>query len=153
MPVSRRLIANAIAAQLVGVTNAAGFYGQVGRGLDGTLGGEPQPKSATDPRVAPYFVFYPGPGGDGPDLEAAQLDDDITQGFSITAAAGDVEDLLALVDRITTRIYLWTPTVAGHVCGRITYPLGFQPGAHLVDRQFDPHRLYVPLQYQLTATT
>ena len=153
MPVDRRLLSGAIATRLLGVANAAGYYGQIGRGLDGTLGGEPQPKSSDDPRIAPYFVFYPGAGGDGPDLEVAQLDDDITQGFSITAVAGDVDDLLALVNRINARIYLWSPTVAGHVCGRITYPLGFQPSGHLVDRQFEPNRLYVPMQYQLTATT
>lgn len=162
MPIiSRRLLANAVAARMAGVTNAVGYYGQMGRLLPGAPADtpvDPQPKSATDPRVRPYFVFYPGAGGQGPDPDAADRAIDLTQPFRITAAAGDVEDLLALVDRIEARLLHWTPDLAaageGVHIGYLRRPPGVPDTAPvLTDTQFSPHRLYTPLQYQLTATT
>lgn len=164
MPVtiSRRLLANAVATRLVGVTNASGYYGQVGRAL--TLpapsgwSADPQPKSATDVRVRPYFVLYPGAGGQGPDPDLADTAVDLTQPFQITAAAGDVEDLLALVDRIEARLLRWTPDLgtagAGLHIGYLRRPPGVPATAPvLTDTQHSPARHYTPLQYQLTATT
>lgn len=150
---SRRAVANAIAARLAGVTNATGYYGQVGRLLNGTLGPDPQPKSATDQRVQPYFVLYPSGGAPGPDPDLGDGNRDMTQNHQVTAAAGDIEDLLALVDRIVDRLYLWTPTVTGLVLGPLRFPPGYVPGPVLADKNFTPNRLYVPLLYQLTATT
>lgn len=164
--ISRRLLANAVAARLAGVTNAAGYYGKVGNPLPsqllvsagGTVPDDPQPKSATDARVRPYFVLYPGAGGQGPDPDAADQAVDLTQPFRITAAAGDVEDLLALVDRLEARLLHWTPDLgaagAGVHIGYLRRPPGVPDTAPvLTDTQFSPHRLYTPLQYQLTATT
>lgn len=152
MPVNRRALAGAIAARLATVTNATGFYGQIGRGLDGTLGGDPQPKSADDLRVQPYFVLYPGAGSDGPDSSLGDRAADVTLDPLVTVAAGDVDDLLAAVDRIDAALSLWTPVVEGHVCGRLRPPPGYS-APQLVDRDFEPVRLYVPLRYQFTATT
>lgn len=161
--VSRRAIANAIATRLVGVTHATGYYGQIGRPLPsqqlidagGTIPADPQPKNKPngDMRVRPYFVFYPGAGGPGPDADLGDCNVDVTLAFAITAAAGDIEDLLALVDRIVDRLHRWTPTVAGVVCGRIAFPPGYEPGPLLVDDTFKPERLYVRLPFQITATT
>lgn len=160
MPISRRLVANAVAARLVDVTNAVGYYGQIGRLLPGAPADtptEPQPKSANDARVKPYFVLYPGAGGQGPDPDAADQAVDLTQAFRVTAAAGDIEDLLALVDRIEARLLRWTPVLAGVTDVHVGY-LRRPPGVPntppvLTDTQHSPVRLYTPLQYQLTATT
>lgn len=159
MPISRRLVANTVAARLVGVTNATGYYGQVGRLLPGapdTTPTEPPAKSSTDSRVAPYFVLYPGAGGQGPDPDTADQADDLTLPFQVTAAAGDIEDLLALVDRIHARLNRWTPDLGltGVHVGYLRRPPGVPATAPvLTDTQFSPVRLYTPLQYQLTATT
>lgn len=165
--ISRRLLANAVAARLVGVTNASGYYGQIGRPLPGqqlvsgggTVPDDPPAKAAQDPRVAPYFVFYPGAGGAGPDPDAGDGAIDLTQPFQINAAAGDIEDLLALVDRIDARLHRWTPVLEspagdGVFVGYLQRPFGAPTTLPiLTDTQFSPHRLYTPLQYQLTATT
>lgn len=161
MPISRRLLANAVATRLLGVTNATGYYGQIGRLLPGAPADtptEPQPKSATDARVKPYFILYPGAGGQGPDPDAGDGAVDLTQPFQITAAAGDVEDLLALIDRIEARLLRWTPDLGEAGVGIHFGYLRRPPGVPntlpvLTDTQHSPVRLYTPLQYQLTATT
>lgn len=159
--ISRRLLAGAVAARLLAVTNATGYYGQIGRLLPGAPDGtpvDPQPKSAKDARVRPYFVIYPGAGGQGPDPDAGDQAVDLTQPFQVTAAAGDVDDLLALVDRIEARLLRWTPDLGaageGLHIGYLRRPPGVPATAPvLTDTQHSPVRLYTPLQYQLTATT
>lgn len=159
--ISRRLLANAVAARLLGVEHATGYYGQVGRLLPGAPDDtpvDPQPKSATDARVQPYFVHYPGAGGQGPDPDAGDQAVDLTHPFDVTAAAGDIEDLLALVDRLDARLLRWVPDLGAagegiHV-GPVRRPPGVPASAPvLTDTQHSPHRLYARLQYQLTATT
>lgn len=156
---SRRLLANAVAARLADLTPATiGYYGAIGRPLTSPAPAgwvaDPPPKSQADQRVQPYFVLYPGGGTDGPDPNIADQVTDLTAPFQVTAAAGDIEDLLALIDRIDARLNRWIPAVTGLVCGPLRPPPGFNPGpTPLVDKQYAPNRLYVPLQYQLTATT
>lgn len=160
--ISRRALANAVAARLAGVANATGYYGQIGRPLPGVTGapGDPQPKDKPngDLRVRPYFVLYPGSGGPGPDPVLCDRDTGITLPLPVTAVAGDVEDLLALVDRILARLDGWRPTATGDLAGvafdRVRFPFGYDPGgALLVDDQFKPARLYTRLPLQITATT
>lgn len=156
---SRRLIANAVAGRLAGLAPATiGYYGAIGRPLTSPAPAgwvaDPPPKSQQDQRVQPYFVLYPGAGSDGPDANLGDESIDLTAPFQVTAAAGDIEDLLALIDRIDTRLNRWAPAVADLICGPLRPPPGFNPGpTPLVDKQYSPSRLYVPLQYQLTATT
>lgn len=153
---SRRAIGAAIATRLLEVTNAPGYYGQVGRLLPGAQANtpkDPPQKSPTDARVVPYFVLYPGTGGDGPDANLGDESIDLTQLHQVTAAAGDVEDLLGLVDRIDAKLNRWSPTVAGVVAGRLHMPPGFDPGQPIPDNQQQPVRYFVPLQYRLDATT
>lgn len=155
--VSRREVGNAVAAHLAGVTNATGYYGQVGRPLPGvdpaTVPADPPPKSPTDPRVRPYFIVYPTAGVPGPDPDLADVADDLTLPLRITAAAGDVEDLLGLIDRIETRLHRWTPTVVGLALGRVVHPIGYAAPPILLGRDVNPHRHYTSLTYQVTATT
>lgn len=161
---SRRAIANAVAMQLAGVDKATGYYGQIGRPLPGqqlvsaggTIPDDPQPKDPAngDLRVKPYFVFYPGAGRPGLEPDAGDSVTDLTMPLPTTAVGGDIEDLLALIDRIQARFDTWRPTVAGVAFDRVRYPLGFDLGsALLVDDQFKPERLYVRLPFQVTATT
>jgi len=154
MTVSRRQLGNLVAEHLaVLAPTTIGYYGQIGRPLTPALAGaipaSPPVKSSSDPRVKPYFVLYPGAGTDGPDTPLCGTPDGLTWSFRITAAAGDVEDFLALVDRIDARLIGWAPIVAGYLPGRV----GRQPGydaPQLVDEQVTPPRVYTLLQYQLT---
>ncbi len=160
---SRRAIANAVATHLAGVTNATGYYGQIGRALPGqvldsaggTVPDDPAPKDPTngDLRVKPYFVLYPGTGGPGPEPDAGDSVTDLTLPLPITAAAGDIEDLLALIDRLTARFDTWRPSIGGTAFDRVRFPTGYVPGQLLVDDQFKPARLYTRLPFQITATT
>ena len=158
---SARLVAGQVAARLTSVANATGYYGQIGRPLPGqslvaqgdTIPPSPQPKSSTDQRVRPYFVAYPGALGEGPDTDLALCAVDGTLPLSITAAGGDVDDVLALIDRIEGALYRWTPTVPGLVCGPVEHPLGYTGAGLLVDRDISPHRVYAVLPYRLTVTT
>lgn len=156
MPILRRPLALAVATRLAGVTNATGYFGQVGpmNGLPGVTGtpADPPPKSTDDARVKPYFVMFPGIGlpGDEPDLGDTLVDLDWS--FGVTVAGGDIQDVLALVDRIDALLYRWAPTVAGFQCGPLRYPPG-RDVPLLLDQAFKPVRHYAPLQYQLTAHT
>jgi len=149
--ISRRLVVGAVAARLQTVTNTTIYYGQVGRRLDGSFGHEPPTKSAIDLRVRPYAVLFPGTGTDGPDLDLAGCNTDLTLPYQVTAAAGDIDDLLGLVDRIDAALHRWHPTVPGYVVGRLERPPGFSPLV-LPDRAVTPERLFVPLQYVHTTT-
>jgi hypothetical protein len=153
---SRRLLGGAVAARLATMSlTTVGYYGAIGRPLvqPTPSGWVPDPPAKTDGsgHVQPYFVLYPGGGGDGPDADLADTATDLTDLYRITAAAGDVDDLMALVDRIDALLNRWTPTVTGVVCGQLKPPAGYSAPL-LYDPQFTPNRPYVPLQYQLTAT-
>ena len=160
MPISRRALANAVAAHAVGITNATGYLGQVSAmtGLPGVADtpADPPTKAAGDLRVKPYFVLFPGAGAPGDEDSIAGPADtfvDLDWPIAITAAAGDITDLLALVDRIHNRFYRWSPGRLGTVLtGHLAVPPGYAPGV-LTDRTVTPHRLYVPLLFQLTAHT
>lgn len=157
--VSRRDLAHAVARHLLGVDDAVGYYGQVGWPLPDAppdTPTDPPAKSPKDPRVAAYFVLYPGAGGQGPDPDAADQAIDLTMPFDITAAGGDREDVLALIDRLDAHLLSWTPDIGRddvHV-GYIRRPPGVPQNVPvLLDTQFQPVRHYARLQYQLTATT
>lgn len=165
MPISRRQLTLAVAERAAGVTNATGYLGKVGAlyGLPGVTStpDDPPTKSATDLRVKPYYVLFPSAGtpdtDDGGERSAAGPYDefvDLDWPVQITAVAGDLQDLLALVDRVHARFYRWTPSGLpdGVRCGPFGVPDGWNPGV-LTDTQFTPHRLYLPLRYQLTAHT
>lgn len=161
MPVSRRALSAAMATRAVGITNATGYVGQIGpmNGLPGVADtpADPPTKAPGDLRVKPYFILFPGAGAPGDeDSVAGAADDfvDLDWPIGITAAGGDIEDLLGLVDRIHTRFFRWSPGALGGgvLTGHLSVPDGYNPGV-LTDRQFTPHRLYVPLRYQLTAHT
>ncbi len=156
MPVSRRLVYGAIATRLTGVTNATGYYGQIGRPL--TLPApvdwvaDPPVKSAQDPSIKPYLILHPGPGIDGPDLALGETFDGIGLDFDVRAAAGDIDDLLALVDRIDARLLGWVPVLSGVVFGQVTRFPGYRPPL-LPDKTVSPERQFTPLKYVVNATT
>lgn len=158
MPISRRALAGAVAARAVGVTNATGYFGQIGEmnGLPGVTDtpADPPTKAAGDLRVKPYFVVFPGAGEPGNEDSVGGPTDafvDLDWPIQITAAAGDIDDLLGLVDRIHDRFFRWSPGLLGAVLtGHLAVPAGYRPGV-LTDKTVTPYRLYVPLLFQLTA--
>ena len=159
--IPRRLIGRAIAARLVGVTNATGWYGQIGAKyplIPGqTVPATPPPKSATDNRVAPYFIVEPGIGAPTGEVDLGMSLVDSVPTFTIRAAAGDPDDLLGLVERIDALLHRWSPGVITTtdgpvVCGPLLVPGGYEP-PFLTDNTVSPPRHYSPLQYQLTAHT
>jgi hypothetical protein len=157
MPISRRALGNAIGARLLTVTHATGYYGQIGRALPGALTpppANPLPKSDLDERVQPYFILFPGLGSPVDDqVDLGDSNVDLDWPFGITAAGGDAEDVVALVDRIHDALHRWAPTVAGIQCGPIRVPAGYRVDRLLADRNTTPERLFLPLLYQLTAHT
>lgn len=109
----------------------------------------------TDPsgRVAPYVVAFGG--GGRPDVEPDLGDSavDLDWGLQLVCAAGFINDVLQLADRIHDHLFRWAPVVAGVVVGELRPPTGYDPG---VVRRFDqvkPIRFELPLQYRLIATT
>ncbi|MBB3041221.1 hypothetical protein [Nocardioides soli] len=163
MAISRRLVLDAVAGRLAAVTNATGYRGQIGAryGLPGVVGtpDEPPTKTGTDLRVQPYFILEPGVGrplpGEGSLGGPTDPFRDVDAPYVVRAAAGDHDDLLALVDRIDAVLRPpggWAPTVAGAVCGPLVPQPGYEPPL-LTDNGVTPPRLYVPLQYRLIAHT
>lgn len=159
--IPRRLIGRAVAARLAGVTNATGWFGQIGAKyplIPGqTVVATPPPKSATDTRVAPYFVVEPGIGAPSREVDLGMSLVDSTPLFTIRAAAGDPDDLLALVERIDKLLYRWSPGVIETpdgpvVCGPLEPPVGYVP-QFLTDNAPTLPRHFTPLQYRLTAHT
>ena len=156
MPVDRRLLYGTIATRLSVVTNATGYYGQIGRPivLPAPVGwvADPPVKSAQDPRVQPSYILAPGPGVDGPDTPLNDLYDGLDLDFDVRVGGGDVEDVIALVDRIDARLLGWIPAVANTALGRIGRFPGYRPPL-LPDKTVSPERQFTPIKYVLTATT
>lgn len=152
-----RLVANSIGIRLTGVGNATGYYGEIGRALPGSTGVTPQTpptKSDTDLRVKPYFLYTPALRSPGPDPTLGGCDTGGLFRFSITAVGGDVDDLLALVDRIENRLLRWVPGgIAPVVAGPVTHPLGYQASLPLTDRGVTPHRYFTAIPFEVAATT
>lgn len=150
--ISRRALSTAVMTRLATVTNATGYYGEVGQGLPGATVPEKPPADA-DGRVKAYYVLYPSPGTPSPDQDLGDTHEDLDWLIQVTAAAGYLQDLLALIDRIDAALYRWAPVVAGIQCTGLKPPLGFNPGGIQRDRDFTPNRLWTPLQYRTLATT
>ncbi len=147
-----REFGNAVAAQLAAMTpTTIGYYGRIGRPIVEGTPVDPPAKGPLDPTVQPYYVVYPGTGEDGPDLSLCRTTPDgTTITLRITAAAGDPEDFLALVDRIDARLLGWTPVLAGHPFPGPVKRLPGSAAPMLNDATVSPPRLYALLQYQTT---
>jgi hypothetical protein len=102
--------------------------------------------------VQRYWVLHPWPGN--PDVERDLADNGIALdwGFQLTVAAGYSRDVLDLLTRVEAALFRWTPVIDGYECGRLRPPPGFNPGPVQVDRDFTPHRYWLPLQYQTTIS-
>lgn len=159
--ISRRQLALAVGERLIAVTNATGYFGQIGESHplpDGPdVPATPPKKSTNDLRVKPYFIVEPGAGTPGTEADLADTYVDLDMPFTIRAAAGDVEDLLALIDRLDARLFRWSPGVLDGVdgpvvCGPMRRPPGYVPPV-LPDTTVTPQRWFAPLQYVLHANT
>lgn len=174
--IHRRVLAQVVAQRCTQVTNATGYYGSIspstGLTPDATPPADPPAKPDGSRRVQPYFVLFPGAGGtpfDDTERSIGAHHDpfvDLEFPIAITVAGGDPDDVLALVDRLEALLYGWSPGWVSqsdswdpeddtepriHV-GPLRRPPGYQAPL-LTDKQFTPHRFYVPLQYRTTAHT
>jgi hypothetical protein len=142
--ISTHTLGEALMARGATVTNATGYRAEA---VDVPL------KAGGSQRVAPYWVLHLAPGNPDVELDLGQsvIDGDFL--FQITCAGGFPEDVDALTDRVMGTFHRWVPVVAGAVFGPCRPPAGFQAPPVQVDRDFTPHRFFVPLQFTTTATT
>lgn len=147
---SSRVTANAVAERLVTITTAHGYYGGIGRPLPGTNPpDDPPAKSDTDLRVQPYFILWPTGPGPAAEQPLCGTPAGVERRYRITAAGGDVEDLLALVDTLDAALLGWRPPITP---GATSWPSPIRrlpdyiPDV-LTDRATTPQRLYVSLIY------
>lgn len=153
MPISRLALATATMQRLTDtVGHATGYYGEIGQGLPGTTV-PAKPPADPDGRVHPYYVLYPSPGTPSGDDDLGDTHEDLDWLIQVTAAAGHLHDLVALIDRIDAALYRWRPVVDGIACTGLKPPPGFDPGTARRDTDVTPPRMYLPLQYRTLATT
>ncbi len=141
---------DAIGTRINAVTNATGYFGRIGRALPGAASkppADPPLKADGSGRVTPYFILYGGALGDLDEAALCGTDTPRQGDINLTAAAGELDDLVALVDRLHALLRDW------HVDAttKLTTRPGYSPPV-LVDEQHSPARLYTPLQYQATTT-
>lgn len=140
----------AIQARADTISNASKYLSEpVGVPLKLNAGGLPN----TDGLVVPYLVIHPFVGTRDVELNLSDTSEDLSWSFQVTVASSDPEDVLPLVDRVMAAFYRWTPTVSGLVCGPVKPPPGYEPGPPRPDRDYTPHRFFVPLQFVTTITT
>lgn len=106
-------------------------------------------------RVGRYYVLHPFGGSLNPEraLGEGAVDKDWT--VQITAAAGTPRDALAVATLVDAAMMLWTPTFPpelGWRAGWFKPPDGYDPGPVQTDRDYTPHRYFLPLQYRTTIT-
>lgn len=150
MSISRRVVLSAVEARLKLLSGLTVYKGEVVNPPLIQTGGVPDSSG----RVAPYAVIYGGGGRPNVEPDLADVADDLAIGMQITVAAGYEEDAAYTVDRVHAQIYRWAPDLgAGVVVGKFRPPIGFEPGTIRRDDDYTPPRFYLPLLYQLTATT
>lgn len=131
------------------------YLGEAGAKPDGTT--ESVPKVARDPlsRVAPYVVLMPWVGNPTAEQSVAGDQVDLDWGFDLTVASGFVRDTLAVAAEADSLLYrhrLVPDETFPYVVGRLVAPPGYAPGL-ITDRDENPHRYYVPMQYGTTITS
>lgn len=104
-------------------------------------------------RTVPYVVVYPFGPKDAPDPNVADTVTDLTYTVQLTCAGGFRPDCEHLVGRVDALMNRWIPLVTGVVFGAFRPPTGFDPGPVQRDPDVRPPRFFLPLQYQITATT
>lgn len=142
--IDRAALTSEAMTQLHTVTNASVWLGEPNLPLPLVPG--------SDGRVKPYVILWPSPGTPADERDVADTAVDLDWTIQLTCAAGTLDDLQGLVSRVDAAFYRWQPVIDGLVCGPFKPPPGFDPGPARLDRDFTPHRPYVPLQYRTTVT-
>lgn len=108
----------------------------------------------SDGRVAPYLVFWPSFGTPSDEQNLNDTSVDVDWLIQVTCAAGTDDAVAALATRVDAALYRWVPVINGLVCGPMKPPSGYDPGPIRLDRNVNPHRPFLPLQYRsiITAT-
>lgn len=113
------------------------------------------PLVAGSNRVSRYYVLHPFGGSLNPEraLGEGAVDKDWT--VQINAAAGTPRDALAVATLVDAAMHLWTPIFPpelGWRAGWFKAPDGYEAPPPQIDRDYTPHRYFVPLQYRSTIT-
>ncbi|WGX98726.1 hypothetical protein [Nocardioides sp. L-11A] len=110
--------------------------------------------STPDPsgRVAPYVVVFGGIGRPVVEPDVARCADELDWPVHLICVAPFRDDVLALVDRVHSWLFRWSPVVNGVAVGVLEPPLGYEPPPPRRLDTVQPVRFEVPLQYRLTAT-
>lgn len=140
MTVSRAGVFEVVKARLGLIGNASHFVGEIPQ--------TPPTVSADDLRVLPYDVLWPGAGAPGQEIAlAGGALSDTTMRWMITAASGDPDWTLKLVDLIDGLFNGWEPVIAGVSVG--TCVQDFDPGPIVPGSGFSPTRYYLQMPYRL----
>lgn len=144
-PISRRFLADAVYARLQ--AELAGIQGYRTEADSVPIA----PNS--NGRAVQYYVLTVSPGTPTDQQDLGDTAVDLDWLIQVTAAAGEENDVLELVQRLEGALYRWAPVAAGLVCGPLRPPPGYDALLQL-DRSVQPHRPFVPLQYRsrITAT-
>lgn len=144
MDLNRSLLTQAVKARLVarvgGVT------------ADTVYEGEADDVPVDDGYADKYLCLYPSAGVPSPEDDLAAQSIDLDWGIQITCAAGFQVWVEELITDVHAAMFRWSPTVGVLVCGMFAPPLGFNPGSIMWDRDYAPHRPFVPLQYTTRVT-
>lgn len=110
--------------------------------------------STPDPsgRVAPYVVHFGGIGRPIVETDVAETVDELDWPLHLLCVAGFRDDVLALVDRMHSWLFRWSPDIDGVAVGSLEPPLGYEPPPPRRIDTVQPIRFEVPLQYRLTIT-
>jgi hypothetical protein len=110
--------------------------------------------STPDPsgRVAPYVVSFGGIGRPVVEPDVAQTMVELDWPVHLICVAGFRDDVLALVDRVHSWLFRWSPVINGVAVGHLEPPLGYEPPPPRRIDAVQPVRFEVPLQYRLAVT-
>jgi hypothetical protein len=113
------------------------------------VGGAPDPAG----RIAPYVVLFDGTGTTDLEVGRGRCGEQLRWTPQVTVAAGFAPDCAHTVDRVMAWLKDWRPVIPEVATGFLLLPPGYDPGPARPDRQTKPPRWFVPLQFQLDATT
>lgn len=159
MVVARKTLGDLVIARLEGIAGLNVYRGEIRWWDDENIEHREPPVISTpagpDPsgRVAPYVVHYGGAGD--PELGAtlAGPAPNLLWSFQTTVAAGYEPDCAKTVDQVVAQLHGWRPVHEGVSFGLVHPPIGFDPGPIRRDDQKTPPRFWLPLLWQLGATS
>lgn len=105
----------------------------------------------------PYHVLHLSPGTPSTEADLADRGIDLDITIQITCAAGWAKDAEQLIEDTWNALHRWRPVVTfadrPWQCGPLKPPAGYDPGPLRWDKDVQPHRPFLPLQFRTRITT